>query len=360
MVVYFAPERKSWWNYVAPAATQLLGGVIQDQFAKSAEKRKYQMEQDAAAAEEQRLRDRVNYASGMFGDGAFDIRGNPSQAAENYQLFNMFGVSPDTQKALIETTGVPFQMTNVDAGNRNVQTTMDPLTGAIKQVEQEYGLNPTDVYKEDAATKRIGMSEGGATARARIAADTSRYGYDKTYEQALAEIQGKKDMTVLREVDARGNVAYTNPLTGEKRDPGIQTDVPTYGYDTTLYSPDNKLYPYNTRTGTRGDIGYPVAPQLDGNMAALMKLYPDLFDFDGNPRPGTEGLISGILSQLGASLGGGAGAGQSQGYPVLPQPQAPGALPPGVSEAQVSEMMKRTGKGRDEVIAYLGRRTALR
>ena len=54
MAVHIVQGGRPWYDYLAEAGTELLGGFIKNQFDKSAEKRKFQMEQDAAAAEQQR------------------------------------------------------------------------------------------------------------------------------------------------------------------------------------------------------------------------------------------------------------------------------------------------------------------
>jgi hypothetical protein len=259
MGVYFEPRSPQWYDYVAPVAAHLLGGVIDNQFAKSKEKRTFQMEQDKAAAEEARTRARIDDFHNYYGDAAFDVRGNPSGFMENMMGANLWGIDPATIKTAAEAGAPPMTFQSIDRGDTVTAGMADPATGDF--YGQDYGVNLSP------DTKAV--------------TETQRYGYDSDMARTLAEIQGRKDAARISAagvnqqpamqqfIDRNGRLYYVDPQTGNKVDTGL------LGPETTPQAPKpfrivqdkagNNVMVYNDATSS--DLGIQSAPKSSGGDA---------------------------------------------------------------------------------------------
>jgi hypothetical protein len=169
MTVHFEPQRKSWWDYIAPVAGELLGGVIQNQFAKSNQQREYDFAQKAAEAEMQRklqygdaVRSRMTPTPGVNDD--------PTGYMNAY-LQNSPFMTPEMINNYDEMTNAVFPqrtLVNTDLGDRNMQTVFDPRAGVLDEAIREYGVNQTDKMKADALLNQTAMDAASREKVARI------------------------------------------------------------------------------------------------------------------------------------------------------------------------------------------------
>ena len=320
-------QARPWYDYIAEAGTQLLGDAIKNQFDKAAEKRKFQAEQEAAAAAETRRRESAECNRNFLGQAPDLLTNQPGMMNYATQASMLQPELAPNMDDIIKSVWRDKTLSNTNLGGSNLQTVHDPLTGAIQQAEQEYSLNPTDKYTADAALERERVSQAGANYRA---------GMSQRQPHASQIVSG----------------------------------------------PDGQIYFADTYDKTMTDSGFfgagPAAAGGAPDIGSLIKFYPLLFDDLGDPRPGTENIMPLVQAAIAAGLGGGqpggtvpkdnAGLGPYEqavnewdGGGVGPgmAPTAAG-LPAGITEGEVQAMVKESGQSRDKVIAFLKRQKGIR
>jgi hypothetical protein len=331
MAVTVIPAGKQWYDYLAEAGTDLLGGFIKNQFDKSAEKRKYQMEQDAAAAEMARKQEMADWQLGRFNevpDMSVDRVGYQNAMLKNGMINSELTPEIDT---ITQAIYPPKTLTNVNLGDRNQQTVFDPVTGAIQQAVQEYGLNPTDVFKENAATRRTG-----------ITAAATKYGHDRDYERSIAEIKGRGDVADI--------TAETNRYGYDRAYQGTRDEINAKG----RLTPADLI---ELLVALQGDgyrapmpgaekLGPLVLKTLENVVNPHAAEYDNIRPYEPNPvyRPGdwtTEDNFRRAAQDI------------APGVDIPSATPGASALPPGITEQEVATMMEKSGKSRNQVIAFL-------
>ena len=295
MAVYFEPQsnRPRWYDYIAQAAAQYLGGAIQSHFDKSKQQRDYDFAQRAAEAEMTRKRGQIDDFHNYYDDdGAFDVRSNPSQFIENMMGASMWGIDPSVIKTVTDAGAAPMSFQTVDQGDRITAGGFDSVRGGFSGQEYTRRLNPDT----EAVT------------------NAQKYGYDSALRQALAEIAGRRDVA------------------------GINAGAARYGHDK---EHEGGLAEIAGREKIAG-MTAGGAPDIDG----LVKLYPHLFDTVGDPRPGTENIAPLIQALIEQWLGGG-----------QPGGAVPGGQPGGAGKVLSREeydLLIRSGKFTPGMIAQYG------
>ena len=86
MAVYFEPRSPTWADYIAPAAQELLRGLVGGMFERDKMAREYNQQTKLAEAEQMRKQAAIDQALAYVSDPAnsFDIRGNPEAASRSY------------------------------------------------------------------------------------------------------------------------------------------------------------------------------------------------------------------------------------------------------------------------------------
>jgi hypothetical protein len=251
MAVYFEPRSKQWWDYLAEAGTELLGGVIKNQFDKGAEKRKFQMEQDSRDADIARI-------NGL----GFD-RSNEGQFLRDIAVRDFVGGGNDNFHLDLQATNLPWY--TQDNGGSIMSGFANPTTGETAfrnyakdvdpkiPLELEAGLQ-LQREADAAAMERTRMTEAGANRRA---------GMNRQRPGQLVPL---------------GNGKY-----------GVFD-----GYSVTP-----------TEYDAPGQGG--AMPQMSaGDFYDLARSFPELIDpLSGQPYPGTEDLVAQLISHASAGIGGG-------------------------------------------------------
>ena len=312
MTVYFEPRSPQWYDYIAPVATELLGGVIKNQFDKSAEARKFQMEQDAAAAAEMRRREGAEWNRNFLGQ-APDLLTNQTGMMDYATHASMLQpeLAPNMDD-IIKSIWRDKNLSDVNLGDRNLQTVFDPMTGAIQQAAQEYGLNPTDKYKADALLQQERMSRSASN-----------------------------QVNLQPFIDKDGRLYYVDPRTGDKVDTGLLGPSPSPKYD----SDRGKAYQsimseIQERYTNRVGAPVPLDQWSEEDRVSYVRARDAL----------ENGLYGGVNMPPGGQRPEGGGTPTPPGAsPVTP-------LPPGMSEDAILDAMRKTGLSREEVISRMNAR----
>ena len=269
MAVYFEPPSPTWADYIAPAAQELLGGLVRGMFDRDKQARDYKHQTRLAEDDQARKQAAIDRALAYVSDPAnsFDIRGNPEAAARSYMGASLYGVPIDR---VLETFGRPMQPYNVDLGDRAQIGTLDPVTGQMQGQDYALGLNPTRKYEQDEATRRQQMADRAANYRAGL---------------ARQEAQVKPQLVQ----DANGQYTYLDPLTAGARPTGVMG--PT--------------------GGAKDD---PKA--LLGTYTQLLKQFTD---YSGQPISGYEDLVAGLTEEVRGLMTAMANSRTSQGRWSAPQ-----------------------------------------
>jgi hypothetical protein len=336
MAVTVIPRSPQWYDYIAPVAARLLGGFIDNQFEKGREKRAYQRQDEAAAAEERRKRANIEAFHNYYGDGAFDVRSNPSQFMENVMGSNLWGIDPSVIKTAADAGAAPMTFQTVEQGNRKTAGGYDPVTGGFGGTIYDVALSP----------------DTGADAGAR------RYAADRSYDAAIAE------------ANARVKAAGINAGRGRPNPSQV------------IYGPNGEILfadPYDKTVTDSGVPGQPPAARatfdnayasgvqaaLDGLQKKYELARPE--DWTDNDLAYLEQLQAAQSNLLFPQAGGGFVMPEYEPDPIYrpgsggtAQPDAPAALPPGITEREVQAMIKESGESRDKVIAYLKKQKGTR
>lgn len=266
MAVYFEPPSPTWADYIAPAAQELLGGLVRGMFDRDKQARDYKYQTRLAEDDQARKQAAIDRALAYVSDPAnsFDIRGNPEAAARSYMRASIQGIPVDK---ILETFGRPMQPYNVDLGDRAQIGTLDPVTGQMQGQDYALGLNPTRKYEQDEATRRQQMADRAANYRAR------------------QEAQVKPQLVQ----DANGQYTYLDPWTAGARPTGVMG--PT--------------------GGAKDD---PKA--LLGTYTQLLKQFTD---YSGQPISGYEDLVAGLTEEVRGLMTAMANSRTSQGRWSAPQ-----------------------------------------
>lgn len=248
MAVYFEPRSPTWADYIAPAAQELLGGLVRGMFDRDKQARDYTYQTRLAEAEQARKQAAIDQALAYVTDPAnsFDIRGNPEAAARSYMGASIQGIPVDK---ILDTFGRPMQMYNADLGDRAQIGSLDPVTGQMQGQDYALGLNPTRKYEQDEATRRQQMADRAANYRAGL---------------ARQEAQVKPQLVQ----DANGQYTYLDPRTAGARPTGVMGP-----------------------TGAKND---PRA--LLGTYTQLLKQFTD--PYSGQPISGYEDLVAGLTEEV--------------------------------------------------------------
>lgn len=248
MAVYFEPRSPSWADYIAPAAQELLRGLVGGMFERDRMARENNQQMKLAEADQARKQAAIDRALAYVSDpvNSFDIRGNPEAAARSYMGASLHGIPVDK---ILNTFGSPVQMYNADLGDRARIGSLDPVTGQMQGQDHTYGLNPTRKYEQDEATRRQQMADRAANYRAGL---------------ARQEAQVKPQLVQ----DANGQYTYLDPRTARARPTGVMGP-----------------------TGAKGD---PKA--LLGTYTQLLKQFTD--PYNGQPISGYEDLVAGLTEEV--------------------------------------------------------------
>ena len=271
MAVYFEPRSPTWADYIAPAAQELLGGLVRGMFDRDKQARDYKYQTRLAEDDQARKQAAIDRALAYVSDPAnsFDIRGNPEAAARSYMGASLYGVPIDR---VLETFGRPMQMYNADLGDRAQIGMLDPVTGQMQGQDYALGLNPTRKYEQDEATRRQQMADRAANYRAGLA----RQGTQTPVNPQLVQ-------------DANGQYTYLDPQTAGARPTGVMG--PT--------------------GGAKDD---PKA--LLGTYTQLLKQFTD---YSGQPISGYEDLVAGLTEEVRGLMTAMANSRTSQGERLAPQ-----------------------------------------
>lgn len=181
MAVYFEPRSRHWSEYVAPVVGQLLGGVVDNQFAKSREARAMKNANEMAdkdALRKQQESDRVLNLLG-YQQGTLDMRGDPNGSM--HQLAAIQHLVPNLpMQAALGSLNPNMQFQNIDRGDTITAGGFDPGTGAFDSQDYAVGVNPTQrhvsdnalagtKYASDANTRVARINAGARNARPRQA-----------------------------------------------------------------------------------------------------------------------------------------------------------------------------------------------
>lgn len=269
MAVYFEPRSPTWADYIAPAAQELLGGLVRGMFDRDKQARDYTYQTRLAEDDQARKQAAIDQALAYVTDPAnsFDIRGNPEAASRSYMGASLYGVPIDR---VLDTFGRPMQMYNADLGDRARIGSLDPVTGQMQGQDYAFGLNPTRKYEQDEATRRQQMADRAANYRAGL---------------ARQEAQVKPQLVQ----DANGQYTYLDPQTAGARPTGVMG--PT--------------------GGAKDD---PKA--LLGTYTQLLKQFTD---YSGQPISGYEDLVAGLTEEVRGLMTAMANSRTSQGRWSAPQ-----------------------------------------
>ena len=268
MAVYFEPPSPTWADYIAPAAQELLGGLVRGMFDRDKQARDYKYQTRLAEDDQARKQAAIDRALAYVSDPAnsFDIRGNPEAAARSYMGASLYGVPIDR---VLDTFGRPMQMYNADLGDRAQIGTLDPVTGQMQGQDYALGLNPTRKYEQDEATRRQQMADRAANYRAGL---------------ARQEAQVKPQLVQ----DANGQYTYLDPRTAGARPTGVMGP-----------------------TGAKDD---PKA--LLGTYTQLLRQFTD---YSGQPISGYEDLVAGLTEEVRGLMTAMANSQRPQGRRPAPQ-----------------------------------------
>ena len=94
MAVYFEPRSPTWADYIAPAAQELLGGLVRGMFDRDKQARDYTYQTRLAEEDQARKQAAIDQALAYVADPAnsFDIRGNPEAASRSYMETSLYEV----------------------------------------------------------------------------------------------------------------------------------------------------------------------------------------------------------------------------------------------------------------------------
>lgn len=270
MAVYFEPPSPTWADYIAPAAQELLGGLVRGMFDRDKQARDYKYQTRLAEDDQARKQAAIDRALAYVSDPAnsFDIRGNPEAASRSYMGASIQGIPVDK---ILETFGRPMQPYNVDLGDRAQIGTLDPVTGQMQGQDYALGLNPTRKYEQDEATRRQQIADRAANYRAGL---------------ARQEAQVKPQLVQ----DVNGQYTYLDPRTAGARPTGVVGP-------------------------TGAGKGDPKA--LLGTYTQLLKQFTD--PYSGQPISGYEDLVAGLTEEVRGLMTAMANGRTSQGGRTAPQ-----------------------------------------
>jgi hypothetical protein len=338
---------RPWYDYLAEAGTQLLGGMIKNQFDKSAEKRKFQMERDKAEAEYQRQQMARDADIARYRGLGFD-RNNEGAFLQDMAIRDMLTGGDDNFHKDLQATNLSWLAQ--DRGDRITAGFANPTTGQTAFSDYGIGINPTDRMKADALLRQERMSQAGANSRAAMNANPpeafSLY-TDPAGKVSFVGNRGTIRDTPLAGAPAQGQEPprltpgdmvklfphFYDPYGGAVK-PGMEEiEAATRENFLNILRPPT---PYGANTpAIRTPIDEAAGEAVSGASGGGL----------GFRQTGNKGIIQGLYE----SLIGGVGRNNRNG-------EAVSGLPDGVSEKQVQEMIKDSGKDRDEVISFIKRK----
>lgn len=213
---------------IAAALGQLGTGLIGDMFQRTADARglknaqalaqqKFDQEQQAAAIQRaQRMEDDAWIQQNMQWD-----RANPGQSMNN--MARMINLNPELKNAVDQYQHVypAMELSNTNLGDRNLQASYDPGTGAMQQAVQSFGIDPTREMVANTAANAAVKSAG-------ISAGASRYATDQRRQAANMQNAIAQAQLAQKTGAAPGGISIKDAISaaGEFGDMAMMSDNP--------------------------------------------------------------------------------------------------------------------------------------